>query len=178
MNADRASRNTGFSLIELLVTVALLSILLALGVPAFTDLIVSTKLTSATNTLIGHLQYARAEAIKRGRGLVGVGPYKSDTAWLEDDSWEGGYMVAAADNASPPNLQVLRRVDKTDLASLTITSTNKTEPIVYFEHDGSTHGVANTTLRICSKNDPNKKRGVTISAIGRVRATDQGFKCR
>ena len=174
MNAERASRRTGFTLIELVVTVALLSILLALGVPAFTDLIVSTKLTSATNTLIGHLQFARAEAIKRGRGLVGVGPYKSDTAWLDDDSWEGGYMVAAADNASPPNLQVLRRVGKADLASLTITSNNK---IVYFEHDGSAYGVVNTTLRICSKNDPTKKRGVTISSMGRVRTTDQSITC-
>ena len=174
MKADRASRQTGFSLIELMFTVALLSIVLALGVPAFTELIASTKLTSATNTLIGHLQYARAEAVKRGRGLVGVGPYGSDTAWLNDDSWEGGYMVAAADNAYPPNLRVLRRVGKTDLASLTITSSRN---VVYFERDGTVRGVVNTTLRICSKNDPTKKRQVVISSMGRVRASDQDFTC-
>jgi len=174
MKADRASRQTGFSLIELMFTVALLSIVLAFGVPAFTELTDSTKLTSATNTLIGHLQYARAEAIKRGRGVVGVGPYASDTEWLDDDSWEGGYMVAAPDNASPPTLRVLRRVDQAALASLTITSSGN---VVYFERDGTVRGVVNTTLRICRKNDPTKKRQVVISSMGRVRASDQDFTC-
>jgi type IV fimbrial biogenesis protein FimT len=169
MNADRASRQTGFSLIELLVTVTLLSILLALGVPAFTDLIASTKLTSATNTLIGHLHYARAEAIKRGRGRIAVGPYETQTTWLESQSWEGGYMVAAVGATSITTPEVLRRVDGANLTSIKIKKNGST-PRFFFDTDGSASGIG--TLTICDPNNAKHKRGVVVDRIGRVRVSN------
>ncbi len=169
MKADRAFRQTGFSLIELLVTVALLSILLALGVPALTDLIARAKLTSATNTLIGHLQYARAEAIKRGRGRVAVGPYRTATTWLDSQSWEGGYMVAAVGATSITTPEILRRVDGANMTSLTITKNGPARRII-FNADGMASNIS--TFKLCDPNNADNKRAVVVDRMGRVRVSN------
>lgn len=59
-------RQTGLTLIELIVTLAVLSTLLAIGVPQLTSTSANSRLTTAINTLTGDLAFARTEAIKRG----------------------------------------------------------------------------------------------------------------
>jgi Tfp pilus assembly protein FimT len=109
-------RWSGVTLIELLVAVAVLMIILAFSIPAFTGLIASTRIISATNAVLGHLQYARSEAVKGGVNVI-VGPYNADGTWRTADRlWQGGYMVASG-TATP---RVLRRVDATLLQTLTI----------------------------------------------------------
>jgi type IV fimbrial biogenesis protein FimT len=61
----------GFTLLELMVVIALASILLAIGAPSFTELSRNGRMTSAANDWLGALYAARAEAIKR-RAFVTV----------------------------------------------------------------------------------------------------------
>ena len=59
-------RSGGFTIIELMVTIAVVSVLLSLAVPAFTDVIRNTRISNQTNMVVGALQYARAESATRG----------------------------------------------------------------------------------------------------------------
>ncbi|MEB1220701.1 Tfp pilus assembly protein FimT/FimU [Xanthomonas campestris pv. campestris] len=61
----------GFTLIELMVTVAVLAIVLAVAVPAFGTLIRSSRLTSNANEVVAALQLARSEAVRQN-SLVAV----------------------------------------------------------------------------------------------------------
>ncbi len=65
-NTRRASRTGGFTLVELLVTLVIAGLLLALAVPSFNRLMASSRLTTQANNAVNLLSYARAEAIKRG----------------------------------------------------------------------------------------------------------------
>ena len=56
----------GFTLIELMVTIAIAAILLALAVPSFRALLIANQMTAQTNDLVSDLAFARSEAIKRG----------------------------------------------------------------------------------------------------------------
>ena len=64
------SRAGGFTVIELLVVVAIAAIFIALGVPSFTDFIRQTRLSSAMNDLSADLFLARSEAIKRNSRVL------------------------------------------------------------------------------------------------------------
>lgn len=55
----------GFSLIEVLVAVAIIGIVMALGIPAFTTWIQNTQIRTAAETIMSGLQTARNEAIRR-----------------------------------------------------------------------------------------------------------------
>ena len=74
----------GFSLIELMIVVAIVSILAAIAVPEFVKMVASTRVKSATADLVADLAFARAEAIKRG---VRVGVARANDAWV------GGWLV-------------------------------------------------------------------------------------
>ncbi|TNF61933.1 MAG: prepilin-type N-terminal cleavage/methylation domain-containing protein, partial [Burkholderiales bacterium] len=57
---------SGFTLIELMVTITVLAVLLGVGVPSFQATIQGNRITTAANDLVAALQYARSEAVRRG----------------------------------------------------------------------------------------------------------------
>lgn len=63
------SRTEGFTLIELMVTIAVAAVLLAVAVPSFRHLIISNRLTTAANDVITSVTLARSEAIKRNANV-------------------------------------------------------------------------------------------------------------
>ena len=62
----------GFTLLELMVTVAVAAILATVAVPGFRDLIQNNRVTTQTNELVSALNFARTEAVKRGRNVAVV----------------------------------------------------------------------------------------------------------
>ena len=69
--ASGAARSGGFSLLELLVTLAVAAVLLGLALPSFRSLMGDSETSATVNELVTGLQTARSEAIKRA-GLVAL----------------------------------------------------------------------------------------------------------
>lgn len=67
------ARHHGFSLIELMITIVVAAILLAIAIPSFRTLILSNELTTTTNEWVTAVNVARSEAIKRSAGVVVCG---------------------------------------------------------------------------------------------------------
>lgn len=63
--ASAARHGQGFTLIELMVTIAVLAIIIALATPSFTSVINNNRLSSHANELVASLQLARMEAVRR-----------------------------------------------------------------------------------------------------------------
>ena len=61
----RIGRSRGFTVVEMMVAVAVAGVLLTLAVPSFTGAIARARLEGAVNEFAIDLQYARTEAIRR-----------------------------------------------------------------------------------------------------------------
>ncbi len=77
----------GFTLVELLVTISIAAILLALAIPSFTETIANNRLSSNANELVTALNFARSEAVKRGLQVTIL--HKGST----NQQWEEGWDI-------------------------------------------------------------------------------------
>lgn len=59
----------GFTLIELMVTVAVLAVMAALAAPTFSQLLAGQRIRTTGYNIVGDLVLARSEAIKRGESV-------------------------------------------------------------------------------------------------------------
>ena len=63
-------KSHGFTLVELMVVLAIVAILASLATPSFASLIQSTLMSSNVNTFLADMRFARSESIRRGGGVV------------------------------------------------------------------------------------------------------------
>lgn len=114
---QRANRNRlrGFTLIELMVTIAVLAILLGIAVPSFGDATLGSKLSSYANNFVASVNLARSEAIKRNTAVT-LCASSDGTTCASSGGWEQGWIVACtttspgtACNASGTDLLVFHR---------------------------------------------------------------------
>jgi type IV fimbrial biogenesis protein FimT len=78
MNNRKAARERGFTVIELMITVAIIAIVIALAAPSFTDFLAKKRIEGVLSELATDLQYARSEAVSRNatiRVTFGTGCY-------------------------------------------------------------------------------------------------------
>lgn len=84
------ARSAGVTLIEVAITVTILAILAAVALPALNNVILANRLAAGANELVGSLQVARSEAIRRG-SRVAVCASSSGTAC--GGNWSSGWIV-------------------------------------------------------------------------------------
>jgi type IV fimbrial biogenesis protein FimT len=77
----------GFTLFELLITIAIVAILASIALPNYSELMRRMTVSETTNDLVGALNLARSEAVKRGSDVEVVSTGGSD--------WSGGWAVQA-----------------------------------------------------------------------------------
>ena len=98
----------GFSLVELIVVITIVSILMAVGVPSYRYVTNSNRMSAEVNGLLGDLQFARAEAIKEGATVTvcpPVSPSNLTACSGTSITWDQGWIVLSA-TANPAVLRV------------------------------------------------------------------------
>lgn len=166
----------GFTLVELLVTVTIVSILLTIGVPNLTDFIRNTRVRSATFDLLSDLNFARSEAIKGGSKVTlckstdgaacstATGGY--ETGWLVFRDCDGDGVLEDCDGDGTTASELLRIH-----AALTDVSikggTNVVNRACFGANGRATEcGLSNGTYSICLASQ--LKRAIVISSLGRI----------
>ena len=166
----------GFTLLEMLVAMAIGAVLLSVALPSFQSLMGSSQMTATANTLVHSLQTSRSEAIKRARS---VGLCTSSNSMTANPSctngvgYDAGWIVYVDDNGNGSRdgaedlvLQVEERS-----GAFTFTPDAAFSDQVYFNDAGYSTNVADIPLsgRIAIDYGSGiELREVIISANGRI----------
>jgi type IV fimbrial biogenesis protein FimT len=149
-------RQAGFTVSELLVVVAIVAILMAIGVPSYTYVTNSYRMSAEVNGLLGDLQYARAEAIREGQ-TVTTCVSTNGTTCTGGTTWAGGWIVFSDPNSNAAvdaGEQVLR-VQRGFAGSIpdTFNANNAVSAITYNREGFATTaaGFPNTTITLHEK---------------------------
>jgi len=169
-------RHTGFTLIELIVTLSVAAILITLAVPNFRDFLLNNRLTTTANEFTAAANLARSEAIKRGRNATVCVSDNSMTAapgCAVSTDWGKGWLVwvdANGDNNLDDD-ERLRVGDKLDGTGLTFTGN-----VSSFQYD-SRGAVANTgDIQVCDDRADEVGRQLSVKATGRIEL-ERDFNC-
>lgn len=180
MKLEKCNKNKGYSLIELLVTVAILGILIAVSLPNFQDTIESNVTNSQAKMFITTLNLARSEAIKRGIN-VGICP-SNDGADCDAGSWSTGWVVFVDVNGDADGAtgsidagDVIIRVFDALGANSVLTVT--TDFLEYNSRGFSATAGVQTMLLCPSTANSNNARSVEIGLSGRGRRIEGGLVC-
>ena len=83
----------GYTMVEMLVAIAIMSMLLALAVPSFRDSSLGSQLRSSSNNLLASARLARSEAIKRNTAVTLC--VSADGATCGTGGWHQGWIVVS-----------------------------------------------------------------------------------
>jgi len=163
----------GFTLVELLVVLAVGSILLTIAIPGYAFLVNGSRLTAATNDLVSALHLARSEAIKRGLRVTickTARPTAAPPACDPTADWQQGWLVFADGGAKGviDSGDSVLWVQGQLSSEASITTSNYNSYISYLPSGRSqgSNGLANGTLRICVAGN---RRDIIINSTGRPR---------
>jgi type IV fimbrial biogenesis protein FimT len=133
------ARSAGFTMIELMMTIAIATVVMTLAIPSFRYITNANRIASEINGLLGDMQFARAEAIKEGQGVTVCVSANGLTCAAGDTFWQHGWIVISS-IASVGVLRVQSPFSSTDtFESLGLTGIST----VTFNRDGYATGVAN-----------------------------------
>ena len=181
-------REHGFTLIELMVTLVVAGILLALGIPSLTRLISNNRIAQQTNEFVNALNLARSEAVKRSQGVAirstsaGLG-IEFATGWqVFNDPNADGALASAADvireSGGLSGKTTLRRV--TCVGSVCTdadASMTDRQYIVFTARGGNGAGTA-AWFRACDAGNTSLPgRIVQVSSVGRVSLSSSTATC-
>jgi len=164
-----ARRNLGFTLIELVITVAVVAVLLATAMPAFGSLSQSTKAQTARSTLSAALGTARLAAVSRTSSIV-VCPSRDQQYCGRTTEWQHGWLVfvdSDSDGARDAGEELLEASQAQPEGVAILSSTGRMR--ISYHADGSSPG-SNITLTVCDRRGAGHASALIINNAGRVRS--------
>ena len=173
------NRQSGVTLVELMVVIGIAAIITAIGVPSYRYVTTSNRLSGEINDLMGDLQFARYEAIKEGLNVTACPAASASMATTCDTTtaWTEGWIVRSNAGTVLRRHLSLSSINANANGSDTVTGSTGLSSIVY-NREGFATFPGGATNPMFSLHDPNNVSGFTrclmISSAGAMSTATYG----
>jgi len=159
-------KDFGFTLLEMIITLTLISLVMAFGVPSMRDFVKNDRLVTQINTLVGHLAYARSEAVLRHQPVIVCA--SSTLSSCSANNWADGWIifVDADSNSDFSAGEAMLRQHQALSGDNTLTSSIGSV-VTYDQRGFAPDSIGSFSL--CDDRGTEKMKSISISATGRVR---------
>lgn len=168
-------KQSGATLLELMVVLAISAILLGIGIPSFAAFTSNSRLASATNELVSSLHLARSEAIKRNSRVV-LCSSATGTSCAASGGWHQGWLVFhdVNNNAALDSGEAVILSRQAFSAGFRLTGNRWVSSYISYGPSGATTTISGVlqvgTLTLCNESDASgTARQIIISRTGRPR---------
>lgn len=156
-------KTRGFTLIELMVTIAVLAVIAMMAVPAFNNMMLAQNFNKSTQELILTLNQARAKAVQERREVeVSLKSDSTSTPSANTDSQFNWVPVGKAVLKSGSNTSVYFNLTG-GVCALDGSTPAKCIPVN-----------SDTSIEICNKSSGDKSKTVSVSRMGTIQQTTDG----
>jgi len=167
INKNTIKSTLGFTIVELLVAMAVFAVAINFAIPNFKAMVSSNRIVSQINNFNGAIAFARSEAIKQGQG-VSIVP-------VDVNNWANGWNIILPGNAN----QLLGSMDAFN-GNTVLDSDNNALVAIQFTDDGRITNPVNIVFTLCNsvvKSDQDRAgKQLTLSATG-ITYLDSRFSC-
>lgn len=160
-SSNNLALDSGFTLLELMVTIAIAAILAGIAIPSFKSSISGNRLTTSTNDLVTALNLARSEAVKRGLPVV---------VRRIQTNWKDGWRVFVDENndndyTSGTDIELRRYSALPSSLSLT----GNANFVDFIRYNPSGQSLADGSFVLCDSGAIAGAKMIIVSPVGRVR---------
>ncbi len=162
-------KNSGFTLLELIMVLALVAIVMTFAIPAMQTFTQNDRLTTNINTLISHLAYARSVAVTRSAQVSICA--SGDQVTCGAGAWRDGWLIyvdANQNNALDGDEEVIKAHGALDPTQVTGTGGGLGLTITYDNRGFATNG-STGAIGLCDGRTGPYGKTITITNTGRVR---------
>lgn len=170
-------RQRGVTIIELMVTIAVAAILIAIAIPSFSTVVNSNRLAGNANELLATLQTARVEAIRRNLRTVVCRSDNGTTCNTANGNWGGWIAFVDTDNSGSFNagdVLLSSTIVATPVKITASPAVSGASSQIIFRPDGMAHEASGillaATIGVCiaTTQPPQNARDVTIMSGSRL----------
>lgn len=168
-------QSKGFTLLELMVTLAIFVILVSVGLPQMSSWISANQMDSRVSSIAGMLRSARSEALTRNNTVtLATGGNSQDwansiTMYTDTSGGNDAFNVSDGD-------ELIREIDLTT-NQVTINGNSIAGAYISFSNNGRLDETGNAIIEVCNGSNTEGGKTISVNIVGRVSISDGVTDC-
>jgi len=165
--------SAGFTLLELLIGLAITSILLTIAIPGFNSILNRNHVASSVNGFVSSLHFARSEAVSREEWITMCPSIDGVNCVADYTGWSKGYIIFAnADkDRDHDESEAILGVYQDSSDQIVVHTSSDHRNVITYRPSGRAWGY-NTTVRFCLPESSSHNRAIIIATTGRPRLSN------
>lgn len=169
----------GFTLLELMMTIAIAGLLAMLAMPSFDSMLRAKRTRTVANELLAALNLARSEAMRRGQPVSVCRSSDGSSCATTGTGWDQGWIVFVNEDGNGEGIsaardggELLLQVKQNLPARITVRPNGNFTRAITFLRTGLIWGLGTGTFAICANGELDRSQAILVTATRSVLATD------